>query len=87
MAKKKSAFIGLTEDEASQAEANSFTVLLGNDFYLKNGKFIFSYNEATKHYDTLLKNILATIDRGTEKQKNSAIKCLGTLQIQQLRIQ
>lgn len=87
MAKKKSPFRGLTLEEVNKAERNSFVVQIGNDFFSREGDFIFTASQAEKCYETLLENILYTLDNGNEKQKSAAMKCLEKLQVLPLRVQ
>lgn len=84
---KKRPFIGFTEEEIFKAEANSFVILIGNDFYMKDGDFAFSKQQAEKYYDILMDNILRTLDEGDQKQRNAAMKCLSRLHILPLRVQ
>lgn len=86
MAKVKSPFKGFTVAEVNKAERNSYVVQIANDFYNKDGEFVFTLNQAEKHYDTLLVNILYTLDNGTQKQKDAALKCLSRLHIYPLRL-
>lgn len=81
VAKQKSPFKNFTIGEVNQAERNSYFVQIGNDAYAKDGNFIFTLSQAEKHYETLLSNILYTIDNGTAKQKDAAMKCLARLHI------
>ena len=87
MAKLKSPFRGLTIKEVDKAERNSFTIRIGNDFYSNDGNFVFTKNQAEKYYETLLENILYTMDNGNEKQKLAAMKCLERLKVLPLRLQ
>jgi len=87
MNKTKSPFKNYTLEEIKKAESNSFVVLIGNDYYEKNGNFTFSLAQAQKHYEILLKNILITLNDGTPKQKKAALSCLGRLHILPLRLQ
>lgn len=87
MSKIKSPFKGFTIAEVNKAERNSFVVQVGNDMYQnQDGEFIFTENQAEKYYDTLLVNILHTIDNGSEKQKIAAMKCLARLHILPLKL-
>lgn len=86
MNKNKSPFKGLTVEEVRRAEINTFVVLIGNDFYNKNGCFTFTLSQAEKHYEILLENILITLDEGTAKQKKAALSCLSRLHILPLRL-
>lgn len=86
MARERSPFKGYSIAEVNKAERNSFVVQVGNDLYNKEGEFIFSLSQAEKHYDTLLINILYTIDNGTAKQKTAALKCLARLHIIPLKL-
>jgi hypothetical protein len=69
---------GLTSEEIARVEFNSYIVRIGNDIYNKNGTLSFYYN--------LLRNIIISIDSGTTKQRNAAMKCLEKLQILPLRL-
>ena len=73
-------------DEILMAERNSFVVRIGNEFYNKDGEFIFTQSQAEKHYNILLYNIIKTIESGSERQKIAAEKCFVTLQVLPLRI-
>ena len=84
---KKRPFAGFTKEEIFRAEANTFVIRIGCDFYSKDGDFAFSRQEAEKYYDILMSNILRTLDEGNEKQYNAAMKCLADLQILPLRVQ
>ena len=86
MAREKSPFKGFTIAEVNKAERNSYVLQIGNDFYAKDGEMIFTLAQAEKYYDTLLVNILHTIDNGNAKQKAAAMKCLARLHIQPLRL-
>jgi hypothetical protein len=86
MAKEKSPFRGFTIGEVNRAERDSYVVLIGNDFYSCEGDMVFTANQAEKHYETLLNNILHTMDNGTDKQKSAAMKCLMKLHILPLRL-
>jgi hypothetical protein len=86
MAKQKGPFKDFTVAEVNQAERNSFNIVIGNDFYAKDGEFIFTQSQAEKYYGVLLENILYTIDNGNPKQKSAAMKCLVRLHIQPFRL-
>jgi hypothetical protein len=77
---------GLTSEEIARVEFNSYIVRIGNDIYNKNGTLSFSLAQAEKHYYNLLRNIIISIDSGTTKQRNAAMKCLEKLQILPLRL-
>lgn len=87
MGKKKNPFKGFTIEEVLRAESESFVIRIGKEFYNKDGNFVFSYNQACKHYEILLANIIVTLSDGNEKQRITARKCLETLQVLPLRIQ
>jgi hypothetical protein len=87
MSKTKSPFRGLEIEEVLRAEGIFFVIQIGNDYYNKDGNFTFERKEAERHYNTLLKNIMITIDKGTDRQKNAAMKCLARLHILPLRLQ
>lgn len=87
MAREKSPFRGFTTAEINKAERNSFVVQIGNDFYSNpDGDFTFTLSQAEKYYETLLSNILYTMDNGNAKQKAAATKCLMRLHILPLRL-
>jgi len=87
MSKKKRPFAGITKEQIFRAEANTYVIQIGSDFYQKDGDFAFSRQEAEKYYDILMSNILRTLDEGNEKQYNAAMNCLSSLQILPLRVQ
>ena len=86
VAREKSPFRGFTTAEINKAERSSFVVQIGNEYYSKDGNFIFTGSQAEKYYDTLLVNILYTIDNGTTKQVDAAMRCLSRLHIWPLRL-
>jgi hypothetical protein len=86
MSKKKGPFRGYTVEEVRQAEENSFTVRLGNDFYEYEGGMVFTLKEAENHYEKLLKNINIALANGTQKELKTALRCLEKLRIEPLRI-
>ena len=87
MAREKSTFRGFTVAEINKAERNSFVVQIGNDMYANpDGDLVFTLNQAEKYYETLLTNILYTMDSGNAKQKLAAEKCLLRLHILPLRL-
>lgn len=87
MKKQKSPFKGFTVAEVNKAERDSYVVQIGNDFYSKDGGYIFTAAQAGKYYETLLDNIVYTLDNGNERQKSAAMKCLEKLRIHPLRLQ
>lgn len=87
MAKEKSPFRGFTVTEVNRAERDSYTIQIGNDMYSKDGNFVFTATQAGKYYETLLQNIIYTLDSGNPKQKAAAMKCLEKLRIHPLRLQ
>jgi hypothetical protein len=86
MARTKSPFVSLSLAEVNKAERSSYVLQIGNEFYNKDGNFIFTGSQAEKYYDTLLVNILYTIDNGTPKQVDAAMRCLSRLHIWPLRL-
>jgi hypothetical protein len=86
MPKENGPYKTLTTAEVKKAEHNSFVILIGNDFYAKNGDYTFSIAQAEKYYEILLSNILHTIDNGNPKQQSAALKCLARLHILPLRL-
>jgi hypothetical protein len=88
MAKRKGPFRGYSEKEVLEAEASSFVIQCGNDYWSNNsGDFVFTQSQAERHYNSLLSNIILTLKEGNEMQKRSARKCLEKLWILPLRIQ
>jgi hypothetical protein len=87
MAKNKGPFRGFTIEDVIEAETHGFAVQLGNDFYSKNGSFVFSYSEANKHYKNILSKIVYAINNGTNKQQKDALRCLVNFKVLPLRWQ
>lgn len=85
--KEKSPFIGFSIQEINVAERNSFVIQVGNDFYSKDGSFVFTLAQAQKSYEILLLNIIDTINGGTPKQRAAALNCLARLHIMPLKLQ
>lgn len=86
MAKEKSPYKNFTIAEANKAERDSYTIQIGNEFYNKDGDYVFTAAQAGKYYETLLNNIIYTIDGGNPKQRSAAMKCLEKLRIHPLRL-
>ena len=86
MSKTKGPFVGLTLSEVNQVERDSYVLQIGNDLYARDGEMVFTASQVEKHYETLLSNILHTLDSGTERQRVAAMKCLERLHILPLKL-
>ena len=85
--KRKESFKNFTIAEVNRAERDSYVVQIGNDFYSKDGDMVFTAAQAGKYYETLLDNIVYTLDSGNAKQRAAAMKCLEKLRVYSLRLQ
>jgi hypothetical protein len=92
MAKKKkltekSPFVGHSIEQIAYAEATSYVIQVGMDFFEEKGHLTFGYKQATTIYMKLLSALASTIKHGNHEDKQVALKCISTLQVLPLRIQ
>lgn len=86
MSKKRSPFKGFTVEQIEKVEACSFVIVLGNNFYDKDGNFVFSKQQAEKNYNKILSKMVEAIHYGNEKEKSNALKCMAKFKILPLRV-
>lgn len=92
MAKKRkcppgSPFVTHTVEQIAYAEATSYVIQVGVDFFESKGHLTFSRKNAEGVYTKVLGVLLHSIENGSEEDKATALKCLLTLQLLPLRIQ
>lgn len=88
MAKKpKSPFRHHSVEQVAYAEATSYVIQVGIDFFENKGHLVFSEKTAYSNYSKLLSALVQTIHEGDEEDRKVALKCLGTLKVLPLRIQ
>lgn len=87
MANKKNPFVhGLTVSDVLAAEASSYTIQVGSDFFSHRGRFVFSKKQAISFYNKIANNLINTLSNGDARQKKHAEKCLANLFLKSLRI-
>lgn len=87
MTNKKNPFVhGLTISDVFAAEASSYTIQVGSDFFSHRGRFVFSKKQAISFYNKIANNLLDALRDGDAKQKKHAEKCLANLFLKSLRI-
>ena len=84
--KKKFPYVSVTEKELRDMERNSYVIFLGGDFLVYDGYNSFSKKEVEAIYEETLNDILSVIDKGEEKDRQYALKVLGTLRIAPMRM-
>lgn len=92
MAKKKtltekSPFVGHSVEQIAYAEATSYVIQVGVDFFESKGHLTFSAKQAEGIYLKLLAALSDSIKNGSTEDRLTALKCIQTLQILPLRIQ
>lgn len=86
MGKKKSAYIGYTEQEVERMERNYYCVQFGGDFLCDGDFFLFTKIEVVKVYNNTLKDLVGIIRDGTEKDRKYALDLIAGLRVQQMRL-
>lgn len=86
MSKNRSAYLGYTEEEVNRMEQNYFVLQLGGDFVLEDNYYLFTKNEASRLYNSTLKNLMGLISDGSEKDKNFALDLIVGLAIKPVRL-
>ena len=91
MAKKKkkprSPFVGHSVEEIAYAEATSYVIQVGVDFFENKGRLTFSRKNAESIYIKVMGTLLDSIANGSPEDQETALKCLISLQLLPLRIQ
>ena len=82
----KSPFGRYTPEQIFAAEATTYVVLAGIDFYDMNGNYFFTKGSAVRHYNKIHRQLVIQSQEGTNKQRNNARRVLNNLKIQQMRI-
>ncbi len=86
MGKKKSAYIGYTEQEVERMERNYYCVQFGGDFLCEDNFFLFTKLEVIKVYNNALKDLSGIVKDGTEKDRKYALDLIAGMSIQQMRL-
>jgi hypothetical protein len=84
--KKKFPYVSCTEKELRDMERNSYVIYLGGDFLVYDGYNSFSKKEVESIYEETLSDILSVIHKGSEKDRQYALKILGTLRVGSMRM-
>lgn len=92
MAKKKklkdsSPFKGHSVEQIAYAEATSYVIQVGVDFFESKGHLTFSQKQAEGIYLKLLFALQDSVKNGSREDRLTALKCISTLKILPLRIQ
>lgn len=82
----KSPFVGFSVEEVLSAEACSYVILVGTDFYVRKGQMVFTKRTAVKYYNEVLTEVVNQMYNGSAKQKANANRVLLSLCILPLRI-
>ena len=84
--KKNKKVLHLTMEEILEAESHLYTIKVGSDFYCYEGHFSFTKRAASRHFNTIVKELTLLFTNGDKKQKEHAARCFEGLQIENLRI-
>lgn len=84
---EKSPFVSHSIEEIAYAEATTYVIQVGVDFFENKGHLTFSLKNAQGIYLKLLGALVESVRNGSEEDKKTALKCIQTLQILPLRIQ
>jgi hypothetical protein len=85
--KDKSPFEGHSIEQIAYAEATSYVIQVGVDFFESKGHLTFGQKQAEGIYMKLLVALQDSVKNGSREDRETALKCLATLQILPLRIQ
>jgi len=86
MRKKKSAYLGYSEEEVVRMEANYYCLVMGIDFVQKDRFYVFDKKEISRLYKSTLKQLMAVVVDGSEKEKAHALDLIIKLNIQPVRL-
>lgn len=85
MSDEKSPFIAHSLAQIAYAEKKYFMIQVGKDFIDHNGAFTFTKKAAVTMYNKVLDSLMQTIYHGSEADKATALRCLGSVRIIPLR--
>lgn len=86
MPKKKSPFVGYTEEEILASEAVSFVVIAGYNVFNNGKQFVFDKATAIRYYNKILKEATRQLIEGNRSEKKNARNILRNLRVEPLRI-
>lgn len=84
--KKKSPYKGYTEEEVRNMENNYYCLVLGGDFILDDGMYLFTKGETAKLWNRTLRNLIDITENGEERDRKYAIHLIGGLIISPMRL-
>lgn len=82
----KSPFKHFSVEEVFAAESCSYVILVGTDFYVNQGRMVFSKQAAARYYNHILNQVVDLMRNGTKKQKEHANRVIMSLKVLPLRI-
>jgi hypothetical protein len=83
---KKKAAGKYTKEQIEAAEASMHVILMGNDFFSYNGRYVFTKDKAEYFLNQVNDGLLEIMETGSESEKEEAIICLAGLKILPFRI-
>jgi len=83
---KKSPFVGYSEDEVLSIEAVTYVIVVGSNFYIKDGNFVFTKKSAAYHYNKILRELVGQLVNGDDDEKKNARRVLNNFRIEPLRL-
>lgn len=90
MPKKKqsdSPYVGRTLQDVENLEKDAFVIQVGADVFMDQGFWAFDAENTEFYYGQILNGLNEMKEKGTENEKEDAIKCLLLLKSFPLRLQ
>ena len=78
---KKSVFLGYSELEVKRLEQSYYCIIMGDDFFIKNKRYVFTKPEATKIYRDTVNKLAELANDGTDKEKEYSLHLMGNMNI------
>lgn len=86
MPKKKTSYIGYSEEDVTAMENYYFVLQFGNDFMNEDHSYFFTKKEVSKLYNRTLKNLMGVVNNGSDKDRKHAIKLIAGLVVSPMRL-
>lgn len=86
MAKKKSVYVGYSEEDVRRMENGYYMLQFGGDAVVQDGAYAFTPKEVTKLYNSTFKRLLDLIEDGSEKDRKYALDLVAGLLVKPMRL-
>ena len=86
MTRKRSPFVGYTEEEVIAFETCTYILQVGSDIYDVRGQCVFNKKSAYIHYGKVMRELLDQLRCGNEAEKKDAGRILMNLKVLPLKL-